>query len=103
MSFREQLRAYIAQLERRLRWSTLLRGFAILTGTALVATLVLVIIANALAFSQGSVTNSRFGLILILAIAAARGWLCHCAASHASVPSERLKPRSRNSNSDSPR
>src|SRR6204780_5348185 len=73
MSFREQLHAYIAQLEQRLRWSTLLRGFAILTGGALVATLALVTIANALAFSHGSVTAARFALILILAIAAAGG------------------------------
>jgi len=64
MSFREQLHAYIAQLEQRLRWSTLLRGLAILTGSALLATLVLVTIANALAFSHGSVTAARFGLIL---------------------------------------
>jgi len=73
MSAREQVHAYIAQLEQRLRWSTLLRGLAILTGGALVATLVLVTIANALAFSQGSVTAARFALILILAIAAAAG------------------------------
>ena len=49
MSFREQLQAYIAQLEHRLRWSTLLRGLAILAASALVATLVLVAIANAAA------------------------------------------------------
>ncbi len=73
MTAREQLHAYIAQLEQRLRWSTVLRGFAILTGGALVATLVLVIIANARAFSDGSVTAARFALILILAIAAAAG------------------------------
>jgi hypothetical protein len=73
MTAREQLHAYIAQLEQRLRWSTVLRGFAILAGGALVATLVLVTIANALAFSHGSVTASRFALILILAIAAAAG------------------------------
>ncbi len=73
MSFREQLHAYIAKLEQRLRWSALLRGLAILTGSALVATLVLVTIANALAFSNGSVTGARFGLILILAIAAVAG------------------------------
>ncbi len=54
MSLRQQLHAYIAQLEQRLRWSTLLRGLAILTGSALVATLVLVTIANTLAFSQGA-------------------------------------------------
>jgi hypothetical protein len=73
MTFREQLHAYIAQLEQRLRWSTILRGAAIVTGGALVATLVLVAIANALAFSHGSVTAARFALILILAIAAAAG------------------------------
>jgi hypothetical protein len=73
MSVREQLHAYIAQLEQRLRWSALLRGIAILTGAALVATLVLVTIANALAFSHGAVTAARFGLILVLAIAAAAG------------------------------
>ena len=54
MSFREQLHAYIAQLEQRLRWSALLRGVAILAGSALVATLVLVIIANARAFSRAA-------------------------------------------------
>src|SRR3984885_3229630 len=73
MSLREQVHAYIAQLEQRLRWNALLRGLAILTGGALVATLVLVTIANALAFSHGSVTASRFALVLILAIAAAAG------------------------------
>src|SRR5208282_3699118 len=73
MSLREQLHAYIARLEQRLRWSALLRGVAILTGSALLATLVLVAIANALAFSHGSVTAARFGLILVLAIAAAAG------------------------------
>src|SRR5580658_9827200 len=55
MSFREQLHAYITQLEKRLRWSALLRGVAILTGSALLATLVLVTIANTRAFSNGSV------------------------------------------------
>jgi hypothetical protein len=73
MTAREQLHAYIAQLEQRLRWSTVLRGIAILTGGALVATLALVTIANALAFSHGSVTTARFALILILAVAAAAG------------------------------
>src|SRR5580692_12350017 len=73
MSLREQLHAYISQLEQRLRWSTVLRGLAIFTGTALAATLVLVTIANARAFSNGSVTAARFALILVLAIAAAAG------------------------------
>ena len=73
MSFREQLRAYIAQLEQRLRRDALLRGLAILTGSALAATLALVTLANALAFSHGSVTAARFALILVLAAAAAAG------------------------------
>ena len=73
MSLREQLHAYIAELEKRLRLSALLRGVAILTGSALVATLVLVTIANALAFSHGSVPASRFVLIVVLAVAAAAG------------------------------
>ncbi len=73
MSLREQLHAYIGQLEQRLRWSTVLRGAAVLTGSALVATLVLVTIANAVAFSDGSVTAARFALILIVCIAAGAG------------------------------
>ncbi len=73
MSLRQQLHAYIAELEQRLRWSAVLRGLAILTGGALIATLLLVTIANALAFSNGSVTAARFVLILILALAAAAG------------------------------
>src|SRR5580658_7983342 len=73
MNFRDQLHAYITQLEKRLRWSALLRGLAIFTVTALVATLVLVTIANARAFSNGSVTAARFGLILVLVVAAAAG------------------------------
>ena len=73
MSLRSQLHAYIAQLEKRLRWSTLLRGAAILTGSALIATLVFVIIANARAFSEGSVTGGRLGLIVVLALAAGAG------------------------------
>ena len=73
MSFREQLHAYIAQLEKRLRWSTLLRGTAILTASALLATLVLVTIANTRAFSPGSIAWARFALILILIVAAGFG------------------------------
>jgi hypothetical protein len=73
MSFREQLHAYIEQVQKRLRWSALLRGAAIIAGSALAGTLALVIIANARAFSQGSVTGSRFALLFILAIATVSG------------------------------
>ena len=73
MSFRAQLHAYIAQVEKRLRWSIWLRGLAIFTGGALAATVVLVALANALAFSHGSVPAARFVLILALAAAAIAG------------------------------
>jgi hypothetical protein len=73
MSFREQLQAYIAQLEQRLRWGIWLRGLALFTGGALVTTLALVSVANALAFSHGIVTAARFVLILVLAVTAAAG------------------------------
>ena len=73
MTFREQLHTYIAQLEQRLRWSILLRGLAFFTGGALLATLALVAIGNALAFSQGSMTAARFTLILVLTLTAAAG------------------------------
>ncbi len=73
MSFRQQLHAYIAQLEHRLRWSAVLRGVAILTVSALLATLLLVAIANTRAFSNGSVTWARFALILILVVAVGGG------------------------------
>ena len=52
MSVRDQLNSYIQRLERRLRLGALLRGAAILTSVALAATVVLVLIANALAFSR---------------------------------------------------
>ena len=35
MNLREQLHAYITQLEKRLRWSALLRGLAIFAASAL--------------------------------------------------------------------
>ena len=73
MSFRERLHVYIAQVEKRLRWSALVRGAAIVTISALVATLVLVTIANARAFSEGSITGARFALMAILIAAAALG------------------------------
>ncbi len=73
MSLREQLHAYIARVEQRLRWSTLVSGTAILAGTALLATLALVAIANAFAFSRGSVSGARLALILILVITAGAG------------------------------
>ncbi len=73
MTAREQLNAYIAELERRLRLRTLLRGAAILASSALVTTVVLVLITNALAFSSASLAGARAILFLILACGIAFG------------------------------
>jgi hypothetical protein len=69
MSTREQLNSYIQELERRLRLGAILRGAAILTCAALATTVLLVLIINLFAFSQGALISAR--TILLLAIAAA--------------------------------
>ena len=71
MSTRDQLNAYLGQLERRLRLSALTSGGAIVLGAALAATVGLVLIINALAFSPGSLTGARIALFLILSAAVA--------------------------------
>jgi hypothetical protein len=73
MSFRDQLNSYIQQLERRLRLGAMLRGAAILTSVALAATVVLVLITNALAFSRGSITSARVALLFALILAVTFG------------------------------
>ena len=70
MSAREQLNAYIDGVERRLRLGTILRGAALLTATALAATVVLVLIINHFAFSDGSLYSARGVLALALALIA---------------------------------
>ena len=64
MSTRDELNSYIGQLQQRLRVGAALRGAAILAGTALVTTVVLVVILNAFAFSRVSVGSARAVLIL---------------------------------------
>jgi hypothetical protein len=73
MTTRDQLNAYVGDIERRLRLGALLRGGAILTSVALTVTVALVLIANALAFSSWSLTTARVALILALAFAAGFG------------------------------
>ncbi len=73
MSIRDQLNSYIKQLEKRLRLGALLRGAAILTSVALVATVLLVLITNAFAFSRWSVTSARVVLLFALALAVSFG------------------------------
>jgi hypothetical protein len=69
MSFRDQLNSYIQQLERRLRLGAILRGAAILTSVALTATVLLVLITNAFAFSHWSITSARVALLFALVLA----------------------------------
>ena len=68
MTARQQLNTYIERLQRRLRLRTFLRGASILALLALVTTVVLVLITNALAFSSASLTSARIILFLVLAV-----------------------------------
>jgi hypothetical protein len=69
MSVRDQLNSYIQRLEKRLRLGALVRGVAILTSVALVATVLLVLITNAFAFSRWSITSARVALLFALILA----------------------------------
>ena len=73
MTARQQLDSYLSQIERRLRIRTTLRGAAILALSALLTTCVLVLIANALAFSGASVISARIILYLVMAACIAFG------------------------------
>jgi hypothetical protein len=70
---RQQLDTYLAQLQRRLRIRVTLRGAAILASSALVTTVVLVLIANGLAFSSASMRGARVVLFLVIAACIAFG------------------------------
>ena len=67
MRSRSRLDAYIQGLQGRLRLGAALRGAAILTSAALVATVVLVLITNHFAFSSVSLTSARIALFVALA------------------------------------
>src|SRR5260221_11826137 len=73
MSIRDQLNSYIKPLEKRLRLGAVFRGAAILTSVALVATVLLGLITNALAFSRWSITSARVILLFVLALAVSFG------------------------------
>jgi hypothetical protein len=72
MTSRDQLAFYIKQLRARLRLGALLRGVAALVAVALAATLVLVLITNALGFSDSSLFAAR--VVLVIALAAVVGF-----------------------------
>jgi hypothetical protein len=67
----EQLNAYLERLEARLRLQLLSRGSAVVAAIALAATVALVLIANSLAFSPGSVALARVALFFLVALALA--------------------------------
>jgi hypothetical protein len=70
-SNQDKLNLYIHQLHQRLRLGISLRGVAILTATALVTTVLLVIILNSFAFPLRGLSGARWLLLLALACAAA--------------------------------
>ena len=69
MNTREQLNQYLRGLESRLRLQAVSKGVAVALGVALGATLALVLITNALAFSTTSLVVARITLFLALAFA----------------------------------
>jgi hypothetical protein len=73
MSAIGELRAYVRQLQARLRWGAVLRGAAIVTVAALLTTVLLTVIINRFAFSSASVWGGRAVLLLTLALGAALG------------------------------
>ena len=71
MSNQDKLNLYIRQLHQRLRLVVSLRGVAVLMATALITTIVLVLILNAFAFPVHSLTGARSLLLLVLGLVAA--------------------------------
>ncbi len=69
MNSRERVNHYLTLLESRLRWQVILKGAAIALGVALGATIALVLITNALAFSSTSLLWARIVLFISLSIA----------------------------------
>src|SRR5579859_2180504 len=71
----DRLSEYLRAVEKRLRMLTWSRGAAIAAAVALIATVVLVLIANSFAFSSSSLLASRTVLFVALALALAVGLL----------------------------
>lgn len=69
----DELEGYLKRIQQRIAMSTLARGAALAFGSALIATVVLVWIANQFAFADGVVTGSRLLLFLVCAFAVSFG------------------------------
>ena len=73
MSNRNALNFYIERIRQRLVLAAWMRGAATFTGTALIVTLVLVLLLNHFAFPSRGLTGARLALFFALAVAAAFG------------------------------
>ena len=73
MSYQSELSRYITKLQKRLRLGAWLRGAAIFAGTALIVTVLLVLLLNRFAFPAQGVTAARLTIFVALAVAAVFG------------------------------
>jgi hypothetical protein len=73
MSNHSELSSYIAKLQKRLRLGASLRGAAIFAGTALIVTVLLVLLLNRFAFPAHGVTAARLTIFVALATVAVFG------------------------------
>jgi hypothetical protein len=73
MSYHNELSSYIAKLQKRLRLGAWLRGAAIFAGTALIVTVLLVLLLNRMAFPAHAVTAARLTMFVVLAAVAVFG------------------------------
>jgi hypothetical protein len=73
MSNHSELSSYIAKLQKRLRLGAWLRGAAIFAGTALIVTVLLVLLLNRFAFPAHGVTAARLTIFVALAAVAVFG------------------------------
>lgn len=70
MSHQQQLNEYIRRVERRLRLGAAVRGAAVVAATALIVTVVAVLVLNAYAFPLRSLAPTRLAMLLAIVIAA---------------------------------
>ena len=73
MSNHSELSSYIAKLQKRLRLGAWLRGAAIFAGTALIVTVLLVLLLNRFAFPAHGVTAGRLTIFIVLTAVAVFG------------------------------
>ncbi len=95
MNALEQLQAYLGRLERRIRGLVFWRGAALVAIASLIATVLLVLLTNRLAFSPASVIAARILLGLSVALAVAFGLVVPVLTItriHAARAAERRRP-----------